>query len=62
LYGDAHEANPDQPQNEKDMDLHNNGVGYKIGIMALKNGWDDAQILDAVMNAKDNGELQTSLK
>jgi len=30
-FGDAHEDWKGNPENEKSMDLHNNGVGYGIG-------------------------------
>jgi hypothetical protein len=30
-FGEAHEAFAGNPANEKKMDLHNNGVGFKIG-------------------------------
>lgn len=30
-FTDAHESNPGQPPAEKEMDLHNNGVGLSIG-------------------------------
>lgn len=31
LFGDAHESGSGNPEAEKAMDLHNNGVGYEIG-------------------------------
>lgn len=31
-FTDAHETSPGQPADEKVMDLHNNGVGLKIGM------------------------------
>src|SRR5688572_20220382 len=31
-FTDAHETNPDNPADEKEMDLHNNSVGLKIGF------------------------------
>lgn len=32
MFGDAHEAFDGNPSNEKAMDLHNNSVGYEIGV------------------------------
>lgn len=65
-YGDAHEDNPSQPLNEKQMDLHNNEVGYQIGKEgkgdAVTPSWTDSQIHNAVMDAYNNGKLQTGLK
>ena len=32
MFTNAHETNPDNPPDEKAMDLHNNSVGLKIGL------------------------------
>lgn len=65
-YGDAHEENPNQPLKEKKMDLHNNAVGYKIGLQgrgdAITSGWSDQQIWNEVMKARKEGKLQLGLK
>lgn len=61
LYGDAHEDNPNQPIDEKNMDLHNNNAGYKIGKQAFKEKWSDSQIYEEVLKAAEDGRLQLSL-
>jgi hypothetical protein len=54
-FADAHESNPDQPQAEREMDLHNNQIGRWI---ARDNpNATEAQIIDLVMNALNNGQL-----
>jgi hypothetical protein len=58
-YGDAHEQSPGQPENEKDMDLYNNSVGYYIGNEALKEGWDENRIIDEIEKAIRDDKLQT---
>jgi hypothetical protein len=59
-YGNAHEANPAQPIGEKQMDLHNNSVGYTIGEQARVSGASDEDIFHDVMQAYYNGELCTT--
>ncbi|MDR1225501.1 MAG: hypothetical protein LBK47_01200 [Prevotellaceae bacterium] len=56
-FGNAHESGPGNPEAEKNMDLHNNSVGYDIGEEAQENGWSEQQIIDAVLDALDNGRL-----
>ncbi|MBF0651727.1 hypothetical protein IR083_23195 [Dysgonomonas sp. GY75] len=65
-YGDAHESNPAQPNNERAMDLHNNAIGYIIGLQgrgdAITPSWTDQQIWNEVIKAKSDGKLQLGLK
>ena len=42
-YGNAHENKPKNPA--KSMDLHNNSVGYSLGIKAIENEWSDKELL-----------------
>ena len=56
-YGNAHENKPDNNINEKQMDLHNNSVGYYLGNQAIINGWSDEELLNNVIDAADNGKL-----
>lgn len=55
-YGNAHENKPDNFA--KEMDLHNNSVGYSLGIKAIENEWSDEELLKNVINAADDGILQ----
>ncbi|MBK7708626.1 MAG: hypothetical protein IPJ30_23425 [Acidobacteria bacterium] len=53
----AHESNPGQPPEEKEMDLHNNSVGLNIGFYyssRLEHGADR----DKCFKALQNGELK----
>jgi hypothetical protein len=52
---DAHEDNPDQPWDEKDMDLHNNQVGRDIGSRSGSEEASRNQCRDAAWN----GTLKT---
>ena len=56
-YGNAHENKPDNNINEKQMDLHNNAVGYKLGNQAIINGWSEKELLNKVIDAANNGKL-----
>ena len=56
-YGNAHENKPDNNINEKQMDLHNNAVGYKLGNQAIINGWSEEELLNKVIDAANNGKL-----
>ena len=56
-YGNAHENKPDNNINEKQMDLHNNAVGYKLGNEAIINGWSEKELLNKVIDAANNGKL-----
>lgn len=56
-YGNAHENKPDNNINEKQMDLHNNAVGYKLGNEAIINGWSEEELLNKVIDAANNGKL-----
>ncbi|PXF31500.1 hypothetical protein WH50_09570 [Pokkaliibacter plantistimulans] len=50
----AHESDPNNPANEKSMDLHNNAVGLSIGLSMA----DDAKLSQQCMNALLAGRLQ----
>lgn len=58
-YGNAHENKPKNPA--KSMDLHNNPVGYSLGIKAIENEWSDEELLKNVIKAADDGILQIGL-
>lgn len=58
-FGNAHETNPNQPADEKNMDLHNNEVGYEIGLEAIEKGWELDQIIEAIDQAIKDGKLET---
>jgi len=56
-FTDAHETNPNNPPDEKEMDLHNNSVGLKIGFFYFipdSNG----SLSDKCYKALQNGELK----
>lgn len=57
-FGDAHEADPNQPAIEKTMDLHNNKVGYDL----IRNDRDKIitkdNLKDHVLKAVMDGELK----
>ncbi len=55
--GNTHENKPDNNINEKQMDLHNNAVGYKLGNQAIINGWSEEELLNKVIDAANNGKL-----
>jgi hypothetical protein len=56
-FADAHETNPNQPANEKEMDLHNNEVGRQIAVQ--NPNATDAQLAELVMQALREGRLRT---
>lgn len=56
--GDAHEDKPKNNPAAKAMDLHNNAVGYHLGNQAIINNWDEQELLNNVINAAKNGNLQ----
>ena len=58
-FGNAHEDNPNNPPAEKQMDLHNNEVGYSIGNQARSGKWSDTDVYKAVNNAYNSGRLRT---
>ena len=60
-FGDAHENKPKNDISEKNMDLHNNSVGYHLGNQAIINGWSEEELLEQVINAADNGKLKIGL-
>ena len=60
-YGNAHENKPDNNINEKQMDLHNNSVGYYLGNQAIINGWSEEELLNNVIDAANNGKLKIGL-
>ena len=57
-FGDAHENKPDNDINAKNMDLHNNSIGYHLGNQAIINGWSEEELLNQVINAANNGRLK----
>jgi RHS repeat-associated protein len=56
MVADAHEANPEQPDNERAMDMHNNKVGREIGAITPR--LTDAEIIARVKEAVDNNTLK----
>lgn len=56
-FADAHETNPNQPADEKEMDLHNNEVGRRIA-MENPNATDE-ELANLIMQAVERGELKT---
>ena len=58
-FGDAHENIPNNAA--KIMDLHNNSVGYYLGNQAIKNNWEEEELLNQVINAANNGKLKIRL-
>lgn len=44
--------------NAKEMDLHNNSVGYHLGNQAIINGWSEKELLNNVINAANSGKLK----
>jgi len=57
LFTDAHETNPDNPADEKEMDLHNNSVGLKIGFYYFIPD-SNTNLSDKCNKALENGELK----
>ena len=57
LFTDAHETNPDNPPDEKEMDLHNNSVGLKIGFYYFIPD-SNTSLSDKCNKALENGELK----
>jgi hypothetical protein len=57
LFTDAHETNPDNPPDEKEMDLHNNSVGLKIGFYYFIPD-SNTNLSDKCFKALENGELK----
>ncbi|MBK7707905.1 MAG: hypothetical protein IPN69_05260 [Acidobacteria bacterium] len=53
----AHESNPGQPPEEKEMDLHNNSVGLNIGFYYFIPDSNTA-LSDKCFKALQNGELK----
>lgn len=56
-FTDAHETNPDNPADEKEMDLHNNSVGLKIGFYYFIPD-SNTSLSDKCNKALENGELK----
>ena len=54
-FGDAHEDYFGNPAAEKQMDLHNNGVGYDIGAFLI--GASDRQLAVLCVEAWEAGKL-----
>ena len=57
-FGDAHESDSGNDVYEKEMDLHNNSIGYYLGNQAIINGWSEEELLNQVIDAADNGRLK----
>lgn len=45
-FGNAHENTATNTEKEKRMDLHNNAVGYYLGNQAIKNDWNEQELLE----------------
>lgn len=58
-FGQCHECDPNQPQEEKEMDLYNNDVGFEYGRRALQEGWSEDKLADEIRKAYARGELKT---
>ena len=58
-FGQCHECAPNQSQEEKEMDLHNNDVGFEYGRRALQEGWSEDKLADELGRAYARGELKT---
>lgn len=56
-FTDAHESNPGQPPEEKEMDLHNNSVGLNIGFHYFIPD-SNSSLSDKCFKALQNGELK----
>jgi len=56
MFTDAHESNPTNPPDEKEMDLHNNGVGLGIGQYFLIPDSNDT-LSQSCYNALVDGKL-----
>lgn len=56
-YGQCHECAAGQPIEEKEMDLHNNNVGFEYGRKAILYGWSKERLLKELRDAADRGEL-----
>ena len=56
--GEAHEDKPINNIKEKEMDLHNNSVGFYLGNQAIINNWSEEELLNQVINAANNGKLK----
>ena len=54
-FADAHETKAGQPLSEQTMDLHNNAVGRRIGLLYRRSS--DAEIAKAVERALASGQL-----
>ena len=54
----AHESDSGNDVYEKEMDLHNNSIGYHLGNQAIINGWSEEELLNQVIDAADNGRLK----
>lgn len=69
FFGDLHEDKPDNPEKEKEMDLHNNEVGREIGKPYFWLIWDKLfnrqaiydDIAESIMYKMQAGELITEV-
>ena len=57
-FVNSQENKPKNDISEKNMDLHNNSVGYHLGNQAIINGWNEEELLNNVINAANNGKLK----
>lgn len=57
-FGQCHECVSSQPNEEKEMDLHNNSVGFEYGRKAIMYGWSKERLLMKLRAAADRGELK----
>lgn len=55
-FGDAHESDTINPEDERNMDLLNNYIGYNIGENAIQNGYSYEQIPELVESAIRDGK------
>lgn len=60
-FGDAHESSPDNNIYEKNMDLHNNSVGYLLGNRAIRERWSKRKLYEMVEQYAMSGALKTTL-
>lgn len=57
-FGQCHECVRPTYVGEKEMDLHNNDVGFEYGRKAIQEGWDEERLLEELKKASKRGELQ----
>ena len=57
-FGNAHEEEDNQEEDERDRDLYNNNYGYEVGVSARENGYDESWIESEIIWAIDNNILK----